>query len=183
MSMTSFWRYHCWLWTYFTTCSSVSNVNFEQVNTSWVFFISLPFEFYQSAKFPKMRYHFCNSSGNVYFEITYSVFKKFRKTLKTNKKPLLVFNASSHWVFPAGYPVLDRFTNVSQESFLVVSNNFLIVSLNIYALYLSWKSAIVLVAKMSLKSLLHLCFTFKWYVSELSQPAFTCSKLTIETLE
>ena len=111
-----------------------------------------------------MRYHFCNSSGNVYFEITYSVFKKFRKTLKTNKKPLSVFNASSHWVFPAGYPVLDRFTNVSQESFLVVSNNFLILSLNIYALYLSWKSAIVLVAKMSLKSLHYLCFTFKWCV-------------------
>ena len=30
--LVSFW----WLWTYFTPCSSVSIVNFEQVNTAWV---------------------------------------------------------------------------------------------------------------------------------------------------
>ena len=28
------WLY-CWLWTYFTPCSSVSIVNFEQVNAGW----------------------------------------------------------------------------------------------------------------------------------------------------
>ena len=28
-------QWHCWLWTYFTTCSTVSIVNFEHVITGW----------------------------------------------------------------------------------------------------------------------------------------------------
>ena len=36
MSMTSFWCFYCYLWTYFTPFSSASIVNFEQVNVSWV---------------------------------------------------------------------------------------------------------------------------------------------------
>ena len=35
VSMTSFWCLYCKLWTYFTPCSSVSIVNFEQVNADW----------------------------------------------------------------------------------------------------------------------------------------------------
>ena len=35
-SMTSFWCFYCELWTYSTPCSSVSIVNFEQVNAGWV---------------------------------------------------------------------------------------------------------------------------------------------------
>ena len=31
----SFWCLYCWLWTYFTPYSSVSTVNFEQVNAGW----------------------------------------------------------------------------------------------------------------------------------------------------
>ena len=38
-SSTSFWCLYCYLWTYFTTCSSVSIVNFEQVNAGWKFCI------------------------------------------------------------------------------------------------------------------------------------------------
>ena len=34
--LASFWCLHCYLQTYFTTCSSVSIVNFEQVNAGWV---------------------------------------------------------------------------------------------------------------------------------------------------
>ena len=36
MSLTSFWCLYCWLWTYFTPCSIVSIVTFEQVNAGWV---------------------------------------------------------------------------------------------------------------------------------------------------
>ena len=32
----SFWCIYCQLWTYFTPCSSVFIVNFEQVNAGWV---------------------------------------------------------------------------------------------------------------------------------------------------
>ena len=35
MSMTSFWFLYCLLWIYFTHCSSVSIVDFEQVNVGW----------------------------------------------------------------------------------------------------------------------------------------------------
>ena len=34
-----FWRLYCYLWTYFTLCSSVSAANFEQVNAGWDIFI------------------------------------------------------------------------------------------------------------------------------------------------
>ena len=33
---TSFWCFYCQLWTYFTPFSSVSVVDFKQVNVSWV---------------------------------------------------------------------------------------------------------------------------------------------------
>ena len=33
--MVSFWYLYCHLWTYFTPFSSVSIVNFEQVNAGW----------------------------------------------------------------------------------------------------------------------------------------------------
>ena len=33
--MVSFWCLYCWPWTYFTSCSSVSIVNSEQVNAGW----------------------------------------------------------------------------------------------------------------------------------------------------
>ena len=36
-SLASFWCLYCYLWTYFTPSSSVIIVNFEQVNTGWVF--------------------------------------------------------------------------------------------------------------------------------------------------
>ena len=29
------WCLYCWLWTYFTPCSSFSIINFEQVNAGW----------------------------------------------------------------------------------------------------------------------------------------------------
>ena len=32
----SFWYFYCWLWTYFTHCSSVSIVNFEHVFAGWI---------------------------------------------------------------------------------------------------------------------------------------------------
>ena len=35
-SMVSFWCLYCSLWTYFTPRSSVSTVNFEQVNAEWI---------------------------------------------------------------------------------------------------------------------------------------------------
>ena len=34
-SLTSFWDFYCYLWTHFTRFSSVSIVDFEQVNVSW----------------------------------------------------------------------------------------------------------------------------------------------------
>ena len=34
-SLTSFWCFYCKLWTYFIPFSSVSIVNFEQINVSW----------------------------------------------------------------------------------------------------------------------------------------------------
>ena len=37
MSMASLWCLFFWLWTYFTPCSSVSIVKFEQVNANWGF--------------------------------------------------------------------------------------------------------------------------------------------------
>ena len=37
-SMTSFWCLYCYLWTYFTSCSSVSIFNFEHVIAGWVVF-------------------------------------------------------------------------------------------------------------------------------------------------
>ena len=44
MAMASFWCLHCQLGTYFTPCSNVFIVNFEQVNAHWVepFFDLLP---------------------------------------------------------------------------------------------------------------------------------------------
>ena len=33
---TSFWRIYCYFWTYFIPSSSVSIVEFEQINVSWV---------------------------------------------------------------------------------------------------------------------------------------------------
>ena len=35
MPRALFWCLYCWLWTYFTSCSSVSIVNFEHTVTSW----------------------------------------------------------------------------------------------------------------------------------------------------
>ena len=35
MLMASFWSLYCWPWTYFTPCSSVSIVNFGQINAGW----------------------------------------------------------------------------------------------------------------------------------------------------
>ena len=34
-SLTSFWCFYCWLGTYFKSFSSVSIIDFEQVNVSW----------------------------------------------------------------------------------------------------------------------------------------------------
>ena len=34
--MKSFWCLYCYLWRYFTPCSSVSIVDFEHVNDGWV---------------------------------------------------------------------------------------------------------------------------------------------------
>ena len=34
-SLVSFWFLYCWLWTYFTPCSSVPTVKFEQLNADW----------------------------------------------------------------------------------------------------------------------------------------------------
>ena len=34
-SMTLFWCFYCYFWTYFTPFSSVSIVDYEQVNVSW----------------------------------------------------------------------------------------------------------------------------------------------------
>ena len=162
----------------FHTC--VSNVNFEQVNTSWVFFISLPFEFYYSPKFPKMRYHFCNSSGNAYFEITYSVFKKFRKTLKTNKKPFLVFNASSHWVFPTSFRPLQKcFPRIFLSCFEQFSNSI--------TEYLRVIFILKVCNCFGSKNVFEKSASFMLYIQVIcvrTIPAgFTCSKLTIETLE
>ena len=39
MSLASFWLLYCYLWTYFTPCSSVSIVNFEHVIAGWVYCI------------------------------------------------------------------------------------------------------------------------------------------------
>ena len=39
--MTSFWCLYCELGTYFTPCSSVSIVNFEQVNAGFVMITTL----------------------------------------------------------------------------------------------------------------------------------------------
>ena len=33
------WRFYCWLWTYFTPFSSVSIVEFQQVNVNWVWYL------------------------------------------------------------------------------------------------------------------------------------------------
>ena len=33
--LASFWCLYCYLWTYFTPCSSVSFVDFEQINADW----------------------------------------------------------------------------------------------------------------------------------------------------
>ena len=35
-SITSFWYFYSWFWTYFAPYSSVSNVDFEQTNIGWV---------------------------------------------------------------------------------------------------------------------------------------------------
>ena len=35
-TMASFWYFWCWFWTYFKLFSSVSFVDFEQVNVCWV---------------------------------------------------------------------------------------------------------------------------------------------------
>ena len=35
ISMTSFWCLYCWLWTYFTSFSSVSIIDLERVNVCW----------------------------------------------------------------------------------------------------------------------------------------------------
>ena len=40
-SLTLFWCLCCYLWTYFTSCSSVSIVNFEQANAGWAISASL----------------------------------------------------------------------------------------------------------------------------------------------
>ena len=39
--VTSFWCLYYQLWTYFTPCSSVSIVNFEQVNAGWKAFLRI----------------------------------------------------------------------------------------------------------------------------------------------
>ena len=43
--VASFWCLYCYLWTYFTPCSSVSIVNFQQVITGWVATMFLIFKF------------------------------------------------------------------------------------------------------------------------------------------
>ena len=48
-SMTSFWCFYCWLWTYFTAFSRVSIVDSKLINVSCVFlliFILLPVQLY-----------------------------------------------------------------------------------------------------------------------------------------
>ena len=53
--MASFWCLYCWLWTYLTSCSSVSIVNFKHVIAGWVKIIpgkrhSKPFFNFYSSK-------------------------------------------------------------------------------------------------------------------------------------
>ena len=39
MWLASFWCLYCYFWTYFTPSSSVSIVNFEQINAGWVVYL------------------------------------------------------------------------------------------------------------------------------------------------
>ena len=45
LTMAWFWCLYCWLWIYFTTCSSVYVVNVEHLITGWVVIISLVHKF------------------------------------------------------------------------------------------------------------------------------------------
>ena len=48
--LASFWYLYCYLLTYFTPCSSVYIVNFEQVNAGWEWNSNNPFQFFQPPK-------------------------------------------------------------------------------------------------------------------------------------
>ena len=71
--LTSFWYFYCELLTYFTPFSSVSNVDFEQVNISW----ARPIYSFYTLKTPENQ---CfsrsrNSRSQMFFKI--AVFKNF----------------------------------------------------------------------------------------------------------
>ena len=66
---TSFWCLYCSLWTYFTLCSSVSIVNFEQVSAGW--------ESYKKDKHIRYKYlslyqiFICNPQNKIIFTKTW----------------------------------------------------------------------------------------------------------------
>ena len=55
--MALFWCLYCYLWTYFTPCSSVSIVNFEHVNADW--------EVNHWVLFLRINHHFSSCFENV----------------------------------------------------------------------------------------------------------------------
>ena len=44
--LASFWYIYCYIWTYFTPCSSISIVNFEHVIAGWESFLQIEIIFF-----------------------------------------------------------------------------------------------------------------------------------------
>ena len=57
--IASFWCLYCYLWTYFTPWSTVSIVNFEQVNASWINSLNATRQIYKSNSIPKCHISAC----------------------------------------------------------------------------------------------------------------------------
>ena len=94
--MASFWCLYCWLWTYLTSCSSVSIVNFKHVIAGWVKIIpgkrhSKPFFNFYSSK-----------SLSLLCFIDMTLMQTFAFIWQTTKSFYLVTDSIKNYIPPGG---------------------------------------------------------------------------------
>ena len=80
MPLASFWYLYCSLWTYFYPCSTVSIVNFEQVNAGWGNWLALWVHLLNNVKCNYYELSVSCSLLNIYKLIFLNQFFKFGNT-------------------------------------------------------------------------------------------------------
>ena len=94
-SMRSFWCLYCWLWTYFTHFSSLSLVNFEEVNFCWN--ISIFTELIPIFSLTTLQFY-VYSNDKILSTVLYSTHCKFSVVLHIETSHLIWFAVQIKWL-------------------------------------------------------------------------------------